>query len=274
MIFRPTRANPTRSNNAILPDFNLLHAAAAFLSAFIAGTVNSVAGGGTLISFPTLVWLGLSSIAANATNTVAIWPGTVGAISGYRRELRAAERWVFILVVPSLAGGIVGAVLLTWTPPDRFDRLAPFLVLFATLLFMAQRPIQSRLHSVSAATRKSKRWLAGGILFQFGVAVYGGYFGAGIGILMLAALGILGLTDIHQMNGLKSLFGLCINGVASAYFIWRNMVQWEYVILMAAAAIVGGYLCADLARRFGATAVRRMIIAIGFAMSLSLFLKR
>jgi uncharacterized membrane protein YfcA len=257
-----------------MPELNLLHAAAAFLSAFLAGTVNSVAGGGTLISFPTLVWLGLSSVTANATNTVAIWPGTIGAISGYRRELRLAEPWVFILVVPSLAGGLVGAWLLTWTPPERFDQLAPFLVLFATLLFMAQKPIQERLHTVSAATRRSGRWLAGGMLFQFFVAVYGGYFGAGIGILMLAALGVLGLTEIHQMNGLKSLFGLCINGVAAIYFSWMNMVQWEYVILMAIGAITGGYLFAGLARRLGATAVRRMIVVIGFAMSLSLFLKR
>jgi uncharacterized protein len=235
--------------------------------------MNSVAGGGTLVSFPTLIWLGISSVAANATSTVAIWPGTIGAISGYRRELRSAEPWVLMLVLPSLAGGIVGAWLLTETPPGRFDRLAPFLVLFATLLFMAQGPIQARLKNVSPAARKSARWLAGGMLFQFFVAVYGGYFGAGIGILMLAALGVLGLTDIHQMNGLKSLFGLCINGVAAAYFIWMNLVQWEYVILMAVGAITGGYLCAGLARRLGPPAVRRTIILIGFAMSVSLFVK-
>src|SRR5581483_2629564 len=256
-----------------MPDLNLLHAAAAFGSAFLAGTVNSVAGGGTLISFPTLIWLGLNSVAANATSTVAIWPGTVGAISGYRRELRRAEPWVFFLTVPSVIGGATGALLLTWTPPALFDWLAPFLVLFATLLFMAQGPIQARLRTADSAAH-GREWLAGAMLFQFLVAVYGGYFGAGIGILMLAALGILGLTDIHQMNGLKSLFGLCINGVASVYFIWMNLVRWEYVVLMAIGAILGGYLCADFARRLGAPAVRKMIVVIGFAMSLSLFIKQ
>ncbi len=253
---------------------HLLQAAAAFAAAFLAGAINSVAGGGTLVSFPTLIWLGLDSVGANATSTVAIWPGTVGSIWGYRRELRTAEPRMYVLVVPSVIGGIAGALLLRWTPPALFDRLVPFLILFATLLFMAQEPVQRKLKTADSQTHKSSRWLAGALLFQLGVALYGGYFGAGIGILMLAALAIIGLTDIHQMNGLKTLFGMSINGVAALYFVWARMVYWPYVVLMAVAAIVGGYAGAGTARKLGRTAVRRIVIGIGFAMALSLFIKK
>ena len=236
--------------------------------------INSVAGGGTLVSFPTLIFLGLNSVQANATSTVAIWPGSLGAMWGYRRELRTADRRMLALVLPSLIGGIIGALLLRWTPPAIFDRLVPFLILFATLLFMAQEPIQRKLKTANAARHQSAEWLVGAIIFQLFVALYGGYFGAGIGILMLAALSILGLADIHQMNGLKNFFALCINGVAALYFIWSKMVYWPDVIIMAVGAIVGGYLCAGFARRLGRDAVKRIVIGVGFAMALSLFLKK
>lgn len=251
---------------------DILHGSAAFASAFAAGAINSVAGGGTLLTFPTLVWLGLGSVAANATSTVAIWPGAVGSMWGYRKELRSADPRLLALTAPSLAGGICGALLLRFTPPSIFDALVPFLILFATGLFMVQETVQ-RMFKTGEVRHHSAKWLAGAILFQFFVALYGGYFGAGIGILMLAALSILGLTDIHQMNGLKNFFALCINGVAAIYFIFAHMVQWPYVLVMVAGAIAGGVGGADLARRMGRTAVRRVVIGIGFAMALSLFLK-
>ncbi|HEV8037954.1 MAG TPA: sulfite exporter TauE/SafE family protein [Bryobacteraceae bacterium] len=249
------------------------HAAVAFAAAFLAGAINSVAGGGTLVSFPTLVWLGLPSVTANATSTVAIWPASVSSMFGYRRELSTAAPRMLVLVVPSLIGGIVGALLLRRTPPEIFDALVPFLILFATLLFMAQEPIQRKLKTADSAAHTSSRWLAGAMLFQLFVALYGGYFGAGIGILMLAAMSILGLSDIHQMNGLKNFFGGCINGVAAFYFIWARMVYWPFVVIMAMGAIAGGYGGAGLARRIGRTAVRRIVIAIGFGMAVSLFMK-
>lgn len=250
---------------------DLPHAAVALGAAFLAGAINSVAGGGTLVSFPTLIWLGLPSITANATSTVAIWPAAISSMFGYRREMRSAEPRLLILVVPSLVGGIAGALLLRRTPAATFDALVPFLILFATLLFMAQDPIQRKLKT--AGPHRSPAWLAGAMLFQLLVALYGGYFGAGIGILMLAALSILGLTDIHQMNGLKNFFGGCINGVAAVYFIWANMVYWPFVILMVVGAVAGGYSGAGMARRVGRTAVRRTVVAIGFAMAISLFVK-
>ncbi|HEV2691016.1 MAG TPA: sulfite exporter TauE/SafE family protein [Bryobacteraceae bacterium] len=249
------------------------HAAVAFGAAFLAGAINSIAGGGTLLSFPTLIWIGLPSVTANATSTVGIWPASASSLWGYRREVRSTEPRMMVLLVPSLIGGIGGALLLRWTPPTTFDALVPFLILFATLLFMAQEPIQRRLKTANAEAHKSAKWLAGAVVFQLLVALYGGYFGAGIGILMLAALSILGLSDIHQMNGLKNFFGGCVNGVAAIYFIWARMVDWPYVIFLALGAMAGGYAGARLARRIGQTAVRRAVVAIGFGMAVSLFVK-
>jgi uncharacterized membrane protein YfcA len=249
------------------------HAAVAFAAAFVAGAINSVAGGGTLVSFPALIWLGLGSVTANATSTVAIWPGTVGSAWGYRRELRGAEPRFLALIAPSLAGGLLGAWLLNHTPASTFDRLVPYLILFATLLFMAQEPIQ-RMLGTGDARHKSTAWFVGAMLFQLTVGLYGGYFGAGIGILMLAALSIMGLSDIHEMNSLKVVFGGSVNGIAAAYFIWARMVDWRYVVLMAVAAVAGGYGGAGVARKLGRTAVRRIVIAIGFGMAVSLFVKK
>jgi len=252
---------------------DLSHAAIAFASAFAAGMINSVAGGGTLVSFPTLIWLGLPSVAANATSTVAIWPGVLGGMWGYRRELRTAETRMLLLVVPSLIGGITGALLLRVTPTETFDAQVPFLILFATLLFMGQEVVQRKLKLAKVDAHKSPRWLAGAMFFQLLVALYGGYFGAGIGILMLAALSVLGFRDIHQMNGMKNFFGGCVNGIAAVYFIWAKMVYWPYVVVMAIGAILGGVIGAGIARRIGPRMVRRIVILIGLSMAVSLFIK-
>jgi len=248
------------------------HAAIAFGAAFVAGAINSVAGGGTLVSFPTLIWLGLPSVAANATSTVAIWPGSLGAMWGFRRELRDVDRRLMALTVPSLLGGITGAVLLRMTPTRVFDRLVPLLILFATILFAIQDPIQ-RLVRTRGASQSTTSWLIGAMCFQLLVGVYGGYFGAGIGILMLAALSIIGLSDIHQMNGLKNLMALCINGIAALYFMWMRMVWWPDVFVMAVGAIVGGVGGAGVARRIGRRAVRIIVVLVGLIMALSLMLR-
>lgn len=245
----------------------------AFAAAFAAGAINSVAGGGTLLTFPTLVWLGLPSIVANATSTVSIWPGSFGAMWGFRRELRQADAPILAFVVPSLAGGLLGAMLLRRTPTPVFDHLVPFLILFATLLFMAQDPLQ-RLIGHSPDRHRDPRWLIGAMVFQFAIGLYGGYFGAGIGILMLAGLGILGMRDIHQMNGVKNLLALSINGIAACYFMSTGMVRWTEVAVMAVGAIAGGIGGAGLARRVGKKAVRATVIAIGFGMAISLALRR
>lgn len=226
-----------------------------------------------MLTFPTLIWLGLPSINANATSTVAIWPGTVGTIWGYRQELRLASPRMLALVVPSIVGGILGALLLNRTAPAVFDALVPFLILFATLLFMIQEPVQRRLKIAHPESHKSSRWLWGAMTFQLFVALYGGYFGAGIGILMLAALSVLGLTDIHEMNALKALLGASVNGVAALYFIFARMVYWPEFVVMVIGAIIGGYGGAVIARRIGGKAVRRIVILVGLSMAASMFVK-
>jgi len=171
-------------------------------------------------------------------------------------------------------GGIIGAILLRLTPSRVFDQLVPLLILFATILFMLQEPVQRMIKRGGADHANSRSWVAGAIIFQFLVALYGGYFGAGIGILMLAALGILGYTDIHQMNGLKNLLALFINGVAALYFVAMGMVSWPWALIMAGGAVAGGYGGAGVARRIGPRGVRRIVIIVGFSIALSLLVRR
>ncbi|MGZ4789263.1 MAG: sulfite exporter TauE/SafE family protein [Terriglobales bacterium] len=247
--------------------------AAAAAAAFLAGGINSVAGGGTLVTFPTLLWLGIPSVAANATNTVAIWPGSLGSLWGFRRELSQADRIMLWLVVPSMIGGITGALLLRHTPTHTFDRIIPFLILFATVLFTAQKPIQRWIGTPHEDRHRSPRWLAIAMIVQLLVGIYGGYFGAGMGIMMLTVLTTLGMTDILKMNALTSLYALFINGVAAALFIYAHMVYWHYVLVMAITAIAGGYGAAGVARRIGRTAVRRFVIAVGYTITIVLFIR-
>jgi uncharacterized protein len=253
----------------------LIQGSLLFASAMAAGMINSVAGGGTLLTFPSLIWAGHSPIIANATSTVALVPGTWSSIWGYRRELETTPRRYFALMLPSLIGGLIGAGLLKRTPPALFASLVPFLIFFATILFLVQEPIQRRRQSSEAAQHPlTNRWLIGTGFYQFLIAVYGGYFGAGIGILMLAALGLMGLSNIHQMNGLKNIFGSSINVVAAVYFIFVGLVDWPAALVMAAGSIIGGYGAAGLARKLGQKFVRRAVVVIGLAMTISLFLKQ
>jgi uncharacterized membrane protein YfcA len=241
-------------------------------AAFAAGLINSIAGGGTLVSFPALLWTGRDPVLANATNTVALWPASLAGVYGFRRELKGGARLFLLFGAPSLAGGVLGAVLLLRTPSETFARLIPFLILFATLLLAVQEPISRKLGRVEG-TQPTRAWWVGAVVFQFLVGVYGGYFGAGIGILMLAALGLLGFSDIHRMNALKNLLAICINGVAAVYFIASGAVIWSDVLLMTFAALAGGYTGARLAYRLGRRFVRIAVIIIGLVMSVSLFFK-
>jgi uncharacterized membrane protein YfcA len=245
-----------------------VHQLIVFAAAMVAGAINSVAGGGTLVSFPTLIWLGVMSKNASATSTLALWPGSLGSVWGYRRELAGADPRVFALVVPSLIGGIIGAVVFFRTPTSLFDRLLPFLILFATVLFMAQDSVQRRFN-LTASHQARSHWLSWTMIFQLAVGLYGGYFGAGIGILMLAALSLMGYTDIHEMNGVKNLLAVCINGVAAFYFIFTGLVVWQDAMVMALGSIVGGVAGAGVARRLGRRTVRRLVVAIGLVLAVS-----
>jgi uncharacterized membrane protein YfcA len=246
------------------------------IAAVVGGAMNAIAGGGTLITFPALVGLGIPAIVANATSTVALWPGAIGSMYGYRGELAGARAWAIRFAIPSLIGGLLGALLLLRTPSERFDIVVPWLVLGATTLFMVQRPLMSALgrsgaegHGDDPASRPPTASL---LLFQFAVAVYGGYFGAGIGILMLAALGFMGFTNIHRMNGLKNWGGLCMNATAAALFVFSDLVNWPTAIAMAVGATIGGFGGSRLAQRVPREVVRATVVVIGFVASAWLFL--
>lgn len=232
--------------------------------AFSAGAVNSIAGGGTLITFPLLIWLGLDAKIANATSTVALWPGLFGGVYGFRRELENSSNLLIRLGITSVIGGAIGAWLLIFTPSPVFARLVPFLILFATILFMIQGAINRwfRLQPIAADPKNS--WWLGAMVFQFFSAIYGGYFGAGNGILMLAALGLLGVHDLHRANGLKNFLGICINSIAVLSFGISGLVRWSEALMMAGAALLGGYFGATIAVRVGQRWVRRGIVLVGF----------
>ncbi|HWM93803.1 MAG TPA: sulfite exporter TauE/SafE family protein [Thermoanaerobaculia bacterium] len=229
-------------------------------AAFGGGAMNAMAGGGTILTFPVLVFLGMPAITANATSTVALLPGAAASMAGYRREVAQNRGWLKTLFLPSLIGGTLGSVLLLRTPEKTFEILAPVLILFATVLFMV-RGVLARRFSLSSGP-STGRWVIA-VLLQLGVAVYGGYFGAGIGILMLALLGFLGLTDIHAMNGLKNFFGVCINGVAAAYFVLQGAVSWPEALILAVGATLGGYGGARFARIIGQEKARAAVVVIG-----------
>ncbi len=262
-----------------------------FLVAAVGGAVNSVAGGGTLLTFPALLWIGrLNEVMANATSTVALWPGQLGSLWGYRKELGPSHAAVALLAVPSFLGGLMGAALLLKTGNETFRTLVPYLILGATLLFTAHEPLgrwQRRRAERDAAAPNAKegpgpvkqagawgafRWAAV-MLFQLFVAIYGGYFGAGIGILMLASLGLVGFTNIHRMNAIKNINGMCINVVAAVMFIVNGLVDWRLASLMAAGAILGGYAGAGTAQRLGQRNVRRIVVLVGFSLSISLLVR-
>lgn len=246
-----------------------------FLAAIAAGMLNSIAGGGTLITFPTLILAGHAPIVANATNALALVPAGWSSMFGYRAALREMPRRFTVLVIPSAIGGGVGAVLLRLTPPPTFDRLVPFLIIFATVLFMLQGVVQRWLRTSDVGHHPvTTKWLVGASFYQFVVGIYGGYFGAGMGILMLAVMGMMGMADIHQMNGLKNLIGSFINLIASLYFIYSGLIDWPTAALMSIGSMIGGYAAAGIARRLSQTMVRKVVILIGFGMALSLFLRQ
>lgn len=268
-------------------------------AAALGGAVNSVAGGGTLLTFPSLfAALGgtaEAAVLANATSTVALFPGSLSAAFGYRRELAACRAWLRLLFWPSLLGGAAGALLLTRLPASTFERLIPVLILAAAAIFAAQPWISNWLARRGHQAHLARGTAPGGtkhrtniqdlplraverpaslrhalfaFAFQFFVAIYGGYFGAGIGILMLAALGLVGLADIHRMNLLKTLLAATINGMAVVVFVWQQKVHWPLAFTMAVAASLGGYAGAHLAQRIPKSLVRALIVAIGVALGI------
>lgn len=250
-------------------------------AALIGGMVNSVAGGGTLITFPALLWaLGGTpgaAIIANATNTVALCPGSLSGSWGYRRELSERWTWVRWLAVPSLIGGLAGSYIVVLAPESSFKAMIPWLIGLATLLFIIQPRLMPKSKAESAQDRgmaddsteatpgRRYLWLMFGL--QLLVGFYGGYFGAGIGILMLSTLSLLNLGNIHHVNGMKTVLAGMINGIAVVVFVISDSVNWKLAVPMLISAAIGGWLGATLARRMDRRLVRRIVIVIGIVLT-------
>lgn len=256
----------------------ILTALILFIAAVVGGALNSVAGGGSFITFPSLIFTGVLPIQANATSTVALWPGSLASVGAYRKELAAQDRvLVLVLASTSLVGGVLGAVLLLRTPQSTFQQLIPYLLLLATLLFAFSGPITARLRKQGLAVQKtsiSRLKLVSISFFQLIVAIYGGYFGGGIGILMLASLGLMGMENIHEMNALKTILQSSINGVAVITFIIAGAVVWLPAVVMIVGAIAGGFAGAYYARQLDPRLVRGFVILVGISLTIYFFVHR
>jgi uncharacterized membrane protein YfcA len=238
----------------------------------IGGAMNAVAGGGSFVAFPALLFTGVAPIPANATNTVSLWVGTAASGSAYRGRLKTSRRILIPLVAASAIGGLAGAVLLIKTPAHTFLRIIPWLMLAATLLFAFGKYL-TRYVSTNLGHDASDAAVAGAAAFELMVAVYGGYFGGGIGIMNLALLAALGMTDIHAMNALKVVLVSVINGIAAVTFVMSGAVRWPQAVVMIVGAAGGGYLAAHFAQKLPPTLVRLLVIAIGTGMSIYFFVK-
>lgn len=236
--------------------------------------MNAVAGGGSFITFPALLFTHLPAIPANATNTAAVWPGSVASAVAYRKEL-SKETWrtLWPLVIMCLAGALLGARILLRTPPETFMKLIPWLLLCATIIFTLSAKITAWVQSSQNGGVRSRLWILGGFALQLVIAMYVGYFGAGAGILVLALLALMGQKNIHTMNAMKTVIVSVANAVALATFILAKIVIWPQALIMIAGSLIGGYGGAHIAQRMTQIYIRRAVIAIGLAMSIYFFVR-
>ena len=263
---------------------------------FIAAGVNSIAGGGTILTFPVVAAFlpdgPARLVIANATSTIGLWPGSLAAAWATRSERHGQPSWTRWLLPASVGGAIVGTMLVLALPPAWFSRLVPWLILSAALLFALQPRLSARLGAAgrdtgTTASEPTRAMFLGVWVLQFLVAVYGGYFGAGIGILMLAVLGCLGLGDIHRINALKNVLATAVNGTTAVMFIGASIlpgglgagpagagvVSWPHAVVMALGSVAGGFVGVRLTRRMPAALVRRMVALIGFGLAGYYFLR-
>jgi uncharacterized membrane protein YfcA len=246
------------------------------LGAFIAGGMNALAGGGTFFSFPAMLAAGVPPVMANASNTVALWPASLSSAWAYRGEILRYGNWARLLALLSLVGGLAGSLLLLATSNESFSRLIPWLLLVATLLFS----FSSQVGRLVAAMKKrmgmrasGSRINTGGSIFQFIVGVYGGFFGAGMGILTLAALSIQGIEDMQEMNALKNLTSAVNYTIAALTFIIAGAISWPHTLVALVAAMIGGYAGASLAKRLPTKWLRRLVIVVGATLTVVYFIK-
>jgi uncharacterized protein len=241
-----------------------------FFAALLGGTLNAVAGGGSFIAFPTLLFTGVPAVPANATNTVALWTGLTFSGGAFRHHLKVQRRVLWSLVGVSLAGGVFGALLLLRTPGQTFLKILPWLMLFAVLLFIFGPRLTRNVGVVHAPTGKA---IFAASFFQFLVAIYGGYFGGGMGFVILAMLTAFGMADIHEMNAFKIVLSSATNGIAVVIFIVRHAVYWPQALVMIIGAALGGYFGAHYSLRLPRMWVRWFVIAVGVGMTIYFFVR-
>ena len=253
-------------------DLNIQQGIFLFAAGMLGGALNAVAGGGSFIAFPALLFTGVPPIPANATNTIALWTGVTASGGAFRERLDVPRRVMMPLLITSFIGGIAGALLLLKTPAHTFMRVLPWLMLGATLLFVFAKRLSGQRGS-GVGHEATTAAILGASLFELFVAVYGGYFGGGVGIVNLAMLAAVGMTDIHEMNALKSVLGSAINGVAVLIFIVRRAVYWPQALIMILGAILGGYFAAHYSMRLPQPWVRWFVILVGAGMTAYFFVK-
>jgi uncharacterized protein len=254
---------------------NLNRAILLFFVAAIAGTLNAIAGGGSFISFPVLLFTGVPAVEANATNTVALWPGLAASTVAYLRRLEAPSRVLTPFLMTSILGGWAGALLLIKTPQRTFLHLIPWLLLCGTLLFACGNRIRALAGKTSVVhDLHGISWQAIAItsFLNLFVAIYGGYFGAGIGFMTLAMLVALGMHDIHAMGAIRTLLSVAINAAAVVTFIVARAVLWPQCIVMIAGALTGGWFGAHFAQKADPGKMRLVVIGIGTLMTTYFFI--
>lgn len=253
---------------------NILQGILLFFAAAIAGAINSIAGGGSFIAFPALIFTGVPPINSNAMCSVALFPGSLASVGGYKLELIEERKILPLMVITSFIGGIAGSVIMLKTPPNTFMALVPWLLLLANLLFIFGGKITSAFKNRKNAKEISRfRTIMGTICLQLFIALYGGFFGAGMGIMMLAALALMGMDNIHKMNAFKVVLGSCINGIAALIFISAGVILWLQTSVMIFGAIIGGFGGAYYARKYDPAKVKKVVIFIGSSMTLYFFIK-
>jgi hypothetical protein len=239
------------------------------IAALAAGLINSVAGGGMFLTFPALVFTGVPSIIANASSTTALIPGVLASAWAYREDFRQSDDFPFLpLLIVSVAGGIAGALLLLYTPQTTFDSVIPWLMLAATLLFTFGAritPILKRMIHIGPVTV---------VVIQFFIAIYGGYFGGAIGIMMLATWTVFGLTEIHIMNANRTLMGAAANSIAAVLFIIARKIWWPQTLVMLVGTVIGGYIGARLAKKVSPAYIRAIVTVVSTVITIAFFLRR
>ncbi len=257
---------------ALASNFTVEQGIFLFFAAAVGGGLNAVAGGGSFIAFPALLFTGVAPVAANATNTLALWIGVTASGGAYRKRMNISRRVMIPLVVTSVIGGVAGAFLLIKTPAQTFLHVIPWLMLAATLLFAFGKHLTGRI-SAGIGRDASNKAVAGASIFELIVSVYGGYFGGGIGIMNLAMFAAMGMTDIHEMNALKVILGAVINGVATVMFIALGAIVWPQAIVMTIGATLGGYASAHYAQKLPQAWIRALVIVVGMSMTIYFFVR-